>query len=78
VALFEKDLADAVALAAAYDVDVPVARLLSHFGDVIFQVNRWRCTALRRVNASRAVHDPSSCCLDLPGREMPDLRRHKI
>ena len=39
-ALLEKDLADAVALAAAHDVDVPVARLLSHFGDAIFQVNR--------------------------------------
>jgi 2-hydroxy-3-oxopropionate reductase len=39
-ALLEKDLADAIALAAAHDVDVPVARLLSHFGDAIFQVNR--------------------------------------
>jgi len=39
-ALLEKDLTGAVALAAAHDVDVPVARLLSHFGDAIFQVNR--------------------------------------
>ena len=26
------------------------------------------------VNASRAVHDPLSCCLDLPSGEMLDLR----
>lgn len=39
-ALLEKDLADAVALAAEHDVDVPVARLLSHSGDAIFPVNR--------------------------------------
>ena len=39
-ALLEKDLADAVALAALHGVDVPVARLLSHFGDAIFQVKR--------------------------------------
>jgi 3-hydroxyisobutyrate dehydrogenase len=39
-ALLEKDLAGAVALAAVHDVDVPVARLLSHFGDAIFQVGR--------------------------------------
>ena len=25
------------------------------------------------VNASRAVHDPLSCCLDLPSGEMLDL-----
>ena len=28
----------------------------------------------RHVNASRAVHDPLSCRLDLPSGEMPDLR----
>jgi len=28
----------------------------------------------RLVNASRAVHDPLSCCLDLTSGEMPDLR----
>jgi hypothetical protein len=28
----------------------------------------------RRVNASRAVHDPLSCCLDLSSGERPDLR----
>jgi len=39
-ALLEKDLADAVALAAAHHVEVPVARLLSHFGDSIFFVSR--------------------------------------
>ena len=39
-ALLEKDLADAVALAASHNVDVPVARLLSHFGDAIFPVSR--------------------------------------
>ena len=39
-ALLEKDLADAVALAAAHNVDVPVARLLSHFGAEIFPVSR--------------------------------------
>ena len=26
------------------------------------------------VDASRVVHDPLSCCLDLPGGEMLDLR----
>jgi hypothetical protein len=26
------------------------------------------------INASRAVHDPLSCFLDLPSREMLDLR----
>ena len=31
-----------------------------------------------RVNASRAVDDPLSCCLDLPSGEMPDLRFHKV
>jgi 3-hydroxyisobutyrate dehydrogenase-like beta-hydroxyacid dehydrogenase len=39
-ALLEKDLADAVALAATHGVDVPVARLLARSGDAIFQVHR--------------------------------------
>ena len=39
-ALLEKDLADAIALAATHGVEVPVARLLAHSGDAIFQVNR--------------------------------------
>ena len=30
------------------------------------------------INASRAVDDPLSCCLDLPSGEMLDLRRHKV
>ena len=30
------------------------------------------------VDASRAIHDPLSCCLDLPGGEMLDLRRYKM
>jgi 3-hydroxyisobutyrate dehydrogenase-like beta-hydroxyacid dehydrogenase len=37
-ALLEKDLADAIALADAHHVPVPLARLLSHSGRSIFQV----------------------------------------
>jgi 3-hydroxyisobutyrate dehydrogenase-like beta-hydroxyacid dehydrogenase len=36
----DKDLADAIALAESHDVAVPVARLLSHSGETIFQVKR--------------------------------------
>jgi len=39
-ALLDKDLADAVALGEAYGVALPVARLLSHSGETIFQVKR--------------------------------------
>lgn len=38
-ALLEKDLSDAVALGETYGVDVPVARLLTHAGNRIFQVD---------------------------------------
>jgi 3-hydroxyisobutyrate dehydrogenase-like beta-hydroxyacid dehydrogenase len=37
-ALVDKDLSDAVALAETYGVALPVARLLSHSGEKIFQV----------------------------------------
>ncbi len=36
--LLEKDLADAIALAELHDVAVPLARLLSHSGKAMFQV----------------------------------------
>ena len=37
-ALLKKDLTDAATLAETYGVELPVARLLSHFGETIFQV----------------------------------------
>ncbi len=39
-ALLEKDLTDAIALAELHDVAVPIAQLLSHSGEAIFQVER--------------------------------------
>jgi 3-hydroxyisobutyrate dehydrogenase-like beta-hydroxyacid dehydrogenase len=39
-ALVDKDLADAVALAEAHGLELPIARLLCHSGSAIFQVDR--------------------------------------
>ncbi|MBK6278005.1 MAG: hypothetical protein IPF57_07640 [Gammaproteobacteria bacterium] len=39
-ALLEKDLSDAVALAEAHGLELPVARLLRHSGAAIFQARR--------------------------------------
>jgi len=54
-ALLEKDLADAVALAGSCGVDLPIARLLSHAGDSIFQVERSAAAAPCAEAASPAA-----------------------